>query len=164
MWVNVRGIIERTANGTTEIIIQKRNKPDEEISFELPGGRLEEFESMVDGLKREIYEETGLKVTFIQNLDQQIITSHNNVTVECMTPYIVYQTTKGKVDSMGIIFLCSADGTLLTEGDNTEDIQWISLENLHHLMNKSDVTFTPVAKASINRYLTDKGFSHSIPN
>jgi len=45
-FVNSRAIIERSLNGTIEIVVQTRNKPDEPQKIELPGGRIEPFESL----------------------------------------------------------------------------------------------------------------------
>ena len=53
MYVNARAIIEREAPSGTEIVVQTRVKPHEGgTSIELPGGRVEEFESLVDALRR----------------------------------------------------------------------------------------------------------------
>ncbi|MEC0373734.1 hypothetical protein [Paenibacillus chibensis] len=51
-FVNARAFVERNVNDITEIIIQTRNKRNEE-SLELPGGRIDLYEPLLDGLKRE---------------------------------------------------------------------------------------------------------------
>jgi len=45
--VNSRAIIERTLNDTIEIIVQTRNKPEGPQGIELPGGRIEQYESLI---------------------------------------------------------------------------------------------------------------------
>jgi 8-oxo-dGTP diphosphatase len=154
VFVNVRAIIEKEVNGVTEIMIQKRNKPHEnETSFELPGGRLEEYESMIDGLKREVLEETGLIVTEIEGIHSKIDTDGDHTNVECMKPFAVYQTTKGPVDSMGVYFRCKAEGNLLTQGDDTEDLQWISVHQLNEWIIRDVEQFSWVDRAGILFYL-----------
>jgi 8-oxo-dGTP pyrophosphatase MutT (NUDIX family) len=59
---NSRAIIERTIKDTVEIIVQTRNKPDGPQRIELPGGRIEQYESLITALIREVKEETGLDV------------------------------------------------------------------------------------------------------
>ena len=45
---------------TKEVLVQERIKSWEGIAF--PGGKVELGESIVPSVKREIYEETGLKI------------------------------------------------------------------------------------------------------
>lgn len=48
-------------NSKGEILFQKRTKKDWP-GYTLPGGHVEKNENLVDSVKREIYEETGLKI------------------------------------------------------------------------------------------------------
>ena len=64
--VNVRGLIVRETENGRQLIIQLRKRKGEAEVYELPGGRINEYEKMVDGLRREIMEETGLSVKLIQ--------------------------------------------------------------------------------------------------
>ena len=63
--VNVRGLIIRESENGKQLIIQLRKRAGEAECYELPGGRINEFEKMMDGLRREIMEETGLRVKAI---------------------------------------------------------------------------------------------------
>jgi len=50
MHCNARATIERNGHNDVEILVQMRNKPHEGSKrIELPGGRFEEFESLVVG-------------------------------------------------------------------------------------------------------------------
>lgn len=121
MYVNARAIVEHDVGGISMILIQVRNKPYEGGKWlELPGGRVEEFESLVSALKREVVEETGLEVTFIEGINTRLETRSADAKVECLAPFAVYQTLKGPVESMGVYFLCRAEGKLLGVGDETE--------------------------------------------
>ena len=93
--VNVRGLVVRESGNGKELIIQLRKKAGEPEVYELPGGRINEYESMAVGLRREILEETGLHVEIIQGEQESVITSESCFSMECLKPYAAYQTING---------------------------------------------------------------------
>lgn len=159
-YVNSRAIIERSGNEATEIIIQRRTKSDSAFQFELPGGRIELFESLVQALVREVKEETGLTIYEIEGMETRIDTTGINpeFEVECIRPFAAYQTTKGPIDSVGYYFRCKASGELLEAGDETVDIQWIDIKELNKLFMENPLDFSDVDRAGIKYYLNYQGF------
>jgi len=73
-FVNSRAIIERFNNEDIEIVIQRRAKQDSSLKFELPGGRIDLFESLTQALIREVKEETGLDVFEIEGNETRVDT------------------------------------------------------------------------------------------
>ncbi|MEJ8302723.1 NUDIX hydrolase [Saccharibacillus sacchari] len=159
-YVNARAFIERENHGVTELVIQTRTKTDQE-SLELPGGQLEPFESILDGLKREVFEETGLTVTEIQGSETRVDTVGINPAfeVECLAPYCVYQTIKGPVDSVGTYFIVKTEGELLKQGDDTANIRWVSVEEIERLMSEEPRQFSDVDRAGLIYYLKHRHFA-----
>jgi len=159
-FVNSRAIIERTNNEETEIIIQRRTKSDSSFKIELPGGRIELFESLIQALIREVKEETGLDVFEVEGIEARIDTKgiNSEFEVECIRPFAAYQTLKGPVDSVGYYFRCKATGDILEIGDDTQDIRWINVKKLNALFNKNPLDFSDVDRAGIKYYLKFKGF------
>jgi 8-oxo-dGTP diphosphatase len=154
MHVNARALIERSIDHGVELLIQTRNKPEEDgTCLELPGGRVEEYESLVDALRREVCEETGLELTEIQGLDTKIDTQAQGSNVECLQPFAVYQTTHGPVDSMGVYFRCKAQGEVLEVGDGTEQIRWVCVRELAHWLQEDIDRFSWVDRAGLVFYL-----------
>ncbi|WP_338552693.1 NUDIX domain-containing protein [Paenibacillus sp. KS-LC4] len=153
-YVNARAFIERERNNGTEIIVQVRNKKNEE-AIELPGGRLEPYEAILDGLKREVLEETGLIVTEVEGSDKRIDTVgiNSEFEVECLEPYCVYQTIKGPIDSIGMYFICRAEGQLLSVGDETLHIRWEAIDDIYQLMKNDPRQFSDVDRAGLKYYL-----------
>jgi len=155
IYVNVRAIIVKETPSGEEVLIQRRVKDQEKRRpFELPGGRIEQFESLLDCLKRELKEETGLDIEDILDpIDLVETVAKDGFRVECMRPFAVYQTINGPVDSMGVYFRCKAKGCLLEKGDETDMIGWVSLERLRSLVEQDE--FSGVDKAGVEFYLTD---------
>ncbi len=155
--VNARAIIERHNATGVEIVLQTRNKSHESAkTTELPGGRLDPYESLLDALKREVKEETGLDVTFIEGHTSRIESTSGDKKVECLRPYAVYQTLEGPVDSMGVYFLCHAEGTLLNVGDETENIMWLPVTQVATMLADNQEQFSWVDQAALKFYLTEK--------
>ena len=162
MYVNARAIIERQTSQGTEVIIQTRTKRHEGgMRLELPGGRVEEFESLLDALKREVLEETGLTLTTIEGVETRVEAQGAGTRVECLQPFAVYQTTEGPVDSMGVYFRCQAEGRLLETGDDAKNPQWLPVQRLAEWMAQEADRFSWVDRAGLLFYLKELGYEAS---
>lgn len=159
-YVNARAFIERKYEGTLEIIVQTRVKPTEPERLELPGGRLELFEPILDGLYREVFEETGLKVIRVEDEDARMDTRglNSEFEVECVKPFCAYQTVKGPFDSVGMYFICTVAGELIENGDDTERVHWRPVEDIRKLMADDPLQFSDVDRAGIMYYLKHRTF------
>ncbi len=134
--VNVRGLIVRQSANGKQLMIQLRKRKGEAEVYELPGGRINEYEKMLDGLRREIMEETGLTVEMIHGEQDSVITTGRSFSMECIKPYASYQTIEGPVDSFGVYFLCGADGEPQTAGDDSADVHWVGLDEVQKLIDE----------------------------
>ena len=94
----VGGIIEKSIDGIDCILIQDRCKEDAKSEFsllEIPAGKIREFENIFDCLRREILEETGLKVTCIKGEEEAIVLESNGYRVLNYTPFSCSQKIQG---------------------------------------------------------------------
>lgn len=153
--VNARAIIERYIDDQLEIVVQNRVKPNEPITIELPGGRIEPFESLTNALRREVKEETGLEVTEIEGEQLKVVTTGTFFEVECIKPFTAFQTIKGPVDSLGYYFRCKAEGEPLKLGDETAGIRWTNVKDLWKLVVEDPKKFSDVDLAGIRYYLNE---------
>ncbi len=155
--VNARAVIEKMNNNEPEIVVQTRNKRGESAAIELPGGRIEPYESLTQALRREVKEETGLDITEIEGEETRIDTAGINpdFEVECIRPFAVYQTVRGPIDSIGCYFRCRAEGELLEDGYETTNIRWVKASELQYLMHRDPLQFSNVDRAGIVFYLRE---------
>lgn len=103
--------------------------------YHLPGGRIEPGEYHMDGLLREVQEETGLQVTV-----------GKPVFVGEWHPVI-----KGEQNQIiAIFFLCSATSSDVTLSEEHDDYQWITPENYRNF------SLMPPEGEVIEAYLADK--------
>jgi len=105
--VSVAGVI--VDDEGRALIIQRRDNGH----WEPPGGILEHGETIEDGLRREVYEETGLKV-------------------EPVSLTGVYQNMQRNI--VALVFRCSAVAGSLTESDEAKAFRWVTAGNASPVM------------------------------
>ena len=153
IYVNVRAIVIRGTYPDIEVLIQRRNKVNEPDYYELPGGRIEKYESIFKALRREVAEETGLEIINIMSSDRQVF-ANKSVVVESLNPYAVYQTIDGYIDSFGVHFICNAQGTLLKDGDGSKNIKWLHIDEIAEIIKQSD-NFSPYDALSVIKFINE---------
>ncbi len=155
----VGGIIEKNINGIDFILIQNRCKDKAKSEFglmEIPAGKIREFENIFDCLRREIWEETGLKVTNIKGENEVIVFEANGYKVLNYTPFSCSQNIEGIYPILVQIFICNAEGELLNKSNETTNIRWISLAELTNLLEKDTSMFYPMHVSTLKKYIEMK--------
>ena len=157
----VAGIIERKINGSEYILIQERWKDGVNIEnglLEIAGGKVREYENVFDCLRREVMEETGLKVIFIEGENQSTILEGHGYKVLNYTPFSCSQNIQGTYPIMVEVFICRASGEVLNETNETKNIRWISLKELEQITRSNPEKFFPMHLAILIKYLKCKGY------
>lgn len=146
----VGGIIERVNNGETELLIQTRWKPERDPiysgTFEFPAGILDKgYESVYEALKREIFEEAGLKLKCVKNDSQtRVISTNKNDASFGFRPFCNVQQLRNGRPWVGFIFLCEVEeGNAVAQKSEVKDVQWMKKEDLRTLFeNEPEKLFT----------------------
>ena len=105
--------------------------------LELPAGKIREYENIFEALRREVKEETGLSITKILGEDNQISNFIKGNEVISYTPYCITQNLSGAYSIILNTFLCEAEGELLTETNESQNIHWIKIEELKKILKNN---------------------------
>lgn len=103
-----------------KVLLVERGRPPLAGLWSLPGGIVETGERLEEALVREVFEETGLRVTadFIATVFERIMPDPSGA---CEYHYVL------------IDFYCSTSGGDLRPGDDSARVEWFSLDSLSTL-------------------------------
>ena len=152
----VGAIVERTIEGEKYILIQTRQKPDGDETngkLELPAGKIREYEDVFFALRREVWEETGLRVTKIQGESSAVSLQTGEVTTVSFTPYCTTQNLSGAYSIILHTFLCEAEGELMGRTEEAEDIHWMKVCEIRELVDTQPERFFFMHLHALKKYL-----------
>ena len=141
-------IIERTHNGTKELLVQTRWKPHADPLYsgtlEFPAGVLDKpFESVYDTVAREIKEESGLTLKSISGDSKTKIYSPKGTDeIIAFRPFCCTQQLKDGKPWIGFVFICEVeDGEPKAQLSEAKDAKWLPVDEVKRLFEKSPEQF-----------------------
>lgn len=150
----IGAIVEKIINGKKHIIIQERWKESGDETnglYELPAGKIREYEDAYDTVRREVFEETGLKVTKIYGEEEKKYNEETN-TINFM-PFCVTQNLKNAYSIICNHFICEAEGEPVSETNESINIRWIEISELAELLNNNKSKFFTMNVDALEKYL-----------
>jgi len=158
IFFNARAVITKFDKDEM-VLIQRRVRTGEAETYEFPGGCVELGESIIDALKREVLEETGLTVSKIYGIE-----SYDQYgDIESIAPYSIYykqnywtNAVHDSYKSVGVHFKCETIGSPLEKGDDTDSIQWVSPMKLRALLNEPNA-FGEIDRGAAELYCIECG-------
>ncbi|HWQ08474.1 MAG TPA: NUDIX domain-containing protein [Holophaga sp.] len=160
----VGGLIRRFRDGASWLLVQERDKADapaETGLVEIPAGKIRSCENIFDCLRREIREETGLEVTWIQGEEDAVRVRANGYEVLSYTPYACAQNLQGGYPIMVQTFLCEVAGNSLASSGEARAIRWIRLAELRRMVEAEPRRFYPMHLTTLRKYLAEQPDSAS---
>lgn len=136
----VGAIIEKVTDNGKYILVQTRQKKDGNETngmIEIPAGKIREYEDVFSTLRREVWEETGLKITKIYGEDSLVCTQTGDVTTISFNPYCVTQNLSGAYSIILNTFLCEVEGNLIEATNETENVHWEKVSEIERLLREN---------------------------
>ncbi len=115
--VTVDSVIFKKAEGITKLLLIKRKNDPYKNSWALPGGFLEEDESLENGAKRELKEETGIEIESLKQFN---------------TYGDIGRDPRGRTISIAFVGILTKDSQIVA-GDDAAEAKWFDLEELPDL-------------------------------
>ena len=134
----VGGLVIRDCAGESCVLMQARAKadaPGESGLIEIPAGKIRAFESIFDALRREIREETGLRVTEILGEEAAPVYEAEDYRVINFAPFSCAQNLAGRYPIMVFVFLCRVEGELVHHSDEAQQFAWVPLSKLKEMLD-----------------------------
>ena len=158
----VSAIIERDHDGVTEILVQTRWKPEQDPFYsgtlEIPAGGIRPYEHVYDAVKREVLEETGLRViAFDPDIRTQIYAPRDD---DCFAfvPFCCQQQLKGGSPRVGFVFLCQVeDADPTPQHDEVRDIRWMQPSELRQIIAATPERIFTLQLGVLDYYLNHRG-------
>jgi 8-oxo-dGTP diphosphatase len=138
----ISAIIERKHLGETEILVQTRWKPERDPEYsgtlEIPAGWIDKYENVYNAVRREVLEETGLKVIEIFPEIKTKTHSPKDDGSFAFQPFCCQQQIKGGKPWIGFVFICKVeDKEPKAQQEECKDIKWIKKSELKKIFEKS---------------------------
>lgn len=127
-FIGVGGVV---ISGNRVLLIQRGNPPLEG-QWSIPGGMLELGETLIEGVRRELAEETGLDVRVL-NL------------IEVFERLDLDQSGKPKYHFVVLDYLCEASNEAATAGSDVVNVAWVDRADLERY------SLTPTATRVISK-------------
>lgn len=152
----VSAIIEKLENGETYLLIQQRQKKDDKHTnglLEVVGGKIREYEDIFHALRREVYEETGLKVTKIYGEEGCAEERIGGVSTHSFDPFCVTQNLDGIYSIIMMTFICSVEGEPAKNTNEATNIRWVKLDEIEKIVENFPETIFPMHVLPLKKYM-----------
>lgn len=134
-------IVEREHDGEVKVLVQTRCKPERDPVYsgtlEIPAGGIESYENVYEAARREVEEETGLRVrSFYPDIQTQIYAPRGD---DCFAfvPFCCQQQLKGGIPRIGIVFVCQVEDAEPRPGAReVGEVIWLKVSELREIVER----------------------------
>ncbi len=153
----VGAIVEKDIAGEKHVLIQTRWMPAQDPIYsgmlEIPAGVLDSgYENIFDVVRREVAEETGLTVGQIKGEELSKTITVGDDKVLLFESYAQEQVIKGQRPYVGSVFICTADGELKHQDEETRDPRWMRVSEVLRMLKQTPEKFFPLQVPALMKY------------
>ena len=145
-------IIERYDNGQIEILVQTRTNPSDKKYWgvmEVPGGKIQKNETIIEALKREVREECGLEIEPVSPKPKDAYKLYGS-TATLFESFAITEEI-GDHSYIGIFVRCKVVGGHLKATAEGKNQKWVSIDELENLITKK--TVLPINAPGLIKYV-----------
>lgn len=152
----VSAIIERRRKGRIEILVQTRWKPRRDPVYsgllEIPAGWIQQRESVYNALRREVFEETGLRVTKVFP-KAPLHRRRSRSDVLSFVPLCCQQQLTDGLPWISVVFVCRVkSATPRAQRTEVKNIQWLPVNKVRKQLQHSPQKFFPLHVGALKHY------------
>ncbi len=139
------------------LLVQERCKPGagtENGLLEVAAGKVREYENVFDALRREVHEETGLRLTRIRGEEAAVTRTVNGYRVMSYVPFCTTQNLSGGYSIVLHSFVCEAEGELIPQTPEARNLRWMPLGDCRRRLQDRPEEFYPLHIHALGLYLS----------
>lgn len=132
------------------VLLQKRDKPGEDVRgrWELPGGKWQPGERLEDVIRREVAEETGLEVEWI-DVDESSHEAFPGRPFSAVSGALVTVGHGGAYPALLVCAPCGARGTPVAQAGETAEPTWVAIDTIARWIESEPQSFTGPTLAAL---------------
>lgn len=158
----VSAIVERERDGEVEVLVQTRWKPDVDPVYsgtlEIPAGGVHAYEDVYDAVRREVFEETGLRVTRFHPDVRTKTYAPKDDGCFAFVPFCCAQQLAGGIPRLGFAFVCRVeDGEPVPQRSEVRDIRWMKTAELRKIVTETPGRIFTLQLGVLEYYLERRG-------
>jgi 8-oxo-dGTP pyrophosphatase MutT (NUDIX family) len=134
------------------ILLQRRDAGGETVRglLEIPGGRWRSGESPIACAIREVFEETGIRLSAVDGVTIDAI--DDNRSVASIRPLIVVAGVDGGFPAVHTVLMGTGSGTIVAETGASADVRWWAIADVFQEMSTNRSGFIPSSFAALSAY------------
>lgn len=135
------------------VLLQRRDIATESVRglLEIPGGRWRAGEAPAEAIAREVFEETGIRVTTVDGVSTEPIA--DTAAIATVRPLSISVGVDGAFPGVHVVLIASGAGTPRAVPGETADVRWWNINDVRNALADNRSGFVPASYAALRAYV-----------